>query len=245
MLVIPASGSAGANSPSAVQAELKRFRAIHAEYKEQLECFEDDKPFVPRLTAKNKEKRTETKPLKGTKRKNSRGGKRGSPKRRRSESVDRDGDEDDKMDDSDSDLFKSDSDRSDVDSDEEDKDDSDNDSDEEQDSDREKNSDRENSDHEDSDHEDSDREDSNIDVDEIEEEVTAETIKHNIAEAKKPMDDARQRLNGARKLKKEALDHLATLKKKATTAQKVRCSTFFLYPPLSLSLHRTRMRSAL
>ncbi|KAJ7904438.1 hypothetical protein B0H14DRAFT_3079313 [Mycena olivaceomarginata] len=199
--------------------ETKKQKAA-ADKLEQLECFEDDKPFVPRLTAKNKEKRTETKPLKGTKRKNSRGGKRGSPKRRRSESVDRDGDEDDKMDDSDSDLFKSDSDRSDVDSDEEDKDDSDNDSDEEQDSDREKNSDRENSDHEDSDHEDSDREDSNIDVDEIEEEVTAETIKHNIAEAKKPMDDARQRLNGARKLKKEALDHLATLKKKATTAQK-------------------------
>ncbi|KAJ7809368.1 hypothetical protein B0H14DRAFT_3112574 [Mycena olivaceomarginata] len=192
-----------------VEAELKRFRAIHAE------CFEDDKLFVPRLTAKNKEKRTETKPPKGTKRKNSRGGKRGSPKRLRSESVDRDGDEDDKMDDSDSDLFKSDSDRSDIDSDEEDKDDSDNDSDEEQDCDREKDSDRENSDHEDSDHEDSD-----IDVDEIEEEVTVETIKHNIAEAKKPMDDARQRLNGARKLKKEAIDHLATLKKKATTAPK-------------------------
>ncbi|KAF8193876.1 hypothetical protein K438DRAFT_826817 [Mycena galopus ATCC 62051] len=206
-----------------IEAELKRLRAIHSEHKEHLECFKKGKSFVPRLTAKKVDKPESKAAPKGKKRKNSWGGKKGSQKRRRSESVD--WDEDDTMDDEESDLFKSDSDKSDVDSDEDrDSEDSDEDSDHE-DSDDEKESHSEKDDDDDdegSDREkDSDLEDSE-DGDEIEEEeqVTEESIKHEIAEAKKLVDEARKRLNDPKKEKKQATDLLATLKKKATTAQK-------------------------
>ncbi|KAF7352854.1 Nuclear GTPase SLIP-GC [Mycena venus] len=205
-----------------MEAELKRNRAIHVEHKEHLECFEDGKPFVPRLTAKKTEKTVKAMAPKGKKRKNSRGGKRGSPKRRRSDSLDHEEDQDDKMEESDgeeSDLFKSDSDNSDIDSDSDDEDsESDKDSDEEDDEeDDELDSDRQKS----SDSESDNEKDSDIEsVHDMEEEVTEESIKHDIAESKKLMDETLQRLNEARKQKKEASDRLATLKKKATTAQK-------------------------
>ncbi|KAK7061658.1 nuclear GTPase SLIP-GC [Favolaschia claudopus] len=204
------------------EADLKRARAVHSEYKEQLECFEDGKPFVPKLTAKAKKSDKAAKPKakasKSKKRKNSSGGKKGSPKRRRSSPA---GDDDeDKMDDSDdeSDLFKSDIEKSedsdsDKDSDFEDEDDSEKESDDERSSDRDRDDDAGSGS---DDEKDSDRED---DV-EIEEEVTEESIKHNIAEAKKAMDEIRARWNEARKEKKAVADHIATLKKKATTAQK-------------------------
>ncbi|KAJ7276327.1 hypothetical protein B0H12DRAFT_1084814 [Mycena haematopus] len=211
--------AAATKDAKAVEAELKALRAILSEHKEHLECFKEDKPFIPRLTAKKSDKtEAKVKVPKGKKRKNNRGGKKGSPKRHRSESLDCD--EDDKMDDGESDIFKSDSDKSDVDSDEEDKG-SENDSDD-SDSEKDSDADEDSAGEEDSDDEkDSDREVSDIEaVDEPEEEVTEETIKHDIAEAKKLVDDARQRLNEPRKQRKEATDHLATLKKKATTAQK-------------------------
>ncbi|KAJ7937120.1 hypothetical protein B0H13DRAFT_2226534 [Mycena leptocephala] len=158
-----------------VEKELKERRAVVAEHRERLKAFEEGTPFVA------------TK-----KRKNTRRGKKGSPKRRRSESVDSDDDDDDdKMsasDEEDSDASDSDSDKSEIDSDDEDSDsesDSDKESDDELESDNEKDSDIES-------------------VHEIEEDDTEESIKLDIAEAKKLMDDARQRLNGARKQKKEA-----------------------------------------
>ncbi|KAJ7781316.1 hypothetical protein B0H16DRAFT_1671621 [Mycena metata] len=191
-----------------VEKELKERRAIYSEHKEHLEAVQDGKPFVARLTAKKTDTvKPKAKAPKGKKRKNPRGGKKGSPKRRKSESIDSDDDDDDKMsssdekdsDDSDSD---SDSDSNDSEEDELSNDDSDKESDDGEESDLEKDSDIE------SVHDDDD------------DEETEETIKDNMAESKTLMDETRQRLNDARKTKKEAIDHLATLKKRAASAQK-------------------------
>ncbi|KAJ7667949.1 hypothetical protein DFH06DRAFT_1280748 [Mycena polygramma] len=179
----------------AVEKEMKHCRAVHAEHREHLELFKEGKPFVPRLTAKKTDK-----PVKADgpkKRKNTRSGKKGSPKRHRSESLD--SDDEDKSEEE-SDASDSASDASDSDSDSESGSDSDA-SDEEEDSDDDKDSDVES-------------------VHDMEEDITEESIKLEIAEAKKLVDDTRQRLNAARTTKKEASDHLATLKKKATQAQK-------------------------
>ncbi|KAJ6539274.1 hypothetical protein B0H19DRAFT_1178148 [Mycena capillaripes] len=190
-----------------VEKELKGHRAIHKEHREHLEAFKEGKPFVRRLTAKTSQK--VKKPVmtsKSKKRKNTRSGKKGSPKRRRSESLDSDDDDEDELASDEEESDAVDSDASQSDSDEEDKD-SDSDSD----------SDKDSVDGGDSD----DEKDSDIEsVYDMEEDVTEESIKLDIAEAKKVMDDTRQRLNDARKEKKEAADHLAILKKKATQAQK-------------------------
>ncbi|KAJ7047442.1 hypothetical protein C8F04DRAFT_7939 [Mycena alexandri] len=194
-----------------VEKELKQRRAIHSEHKEHLEAVQDGKPFVARLTAKkNDTVKPKAKAPKGKKRKNARGGKKGSPKRRKSESLDSGDDEDDKMsssDEKDSDDSDSDSDSDSNDSEDElFDDDSDKESDDGEESDREKDSDIESVQEE--------------EEEEEEEEETEEMIKDSITESKKLMDETRQRLNDARKAKKEAIDHLATLKKKKANAQK-------------------------
>ncbi|KAJ7179183.1 hypothetical protein C8R46DRAFT_1072781 [Mycena filopes] len=169
-----------------VEKDLKEKRAIHAEHKEHLECFQDGKPFVARLTAK-KSGTPKPKATKSKKRKNTRGGKKGSPKRQRSESVDGDEDEDDEMSsdsDKDSDDSGSDSDSDSRGSDSDDlfADDSDKASDDGEDSDREKDSDIE----------------SVHEEEQEEEEVTEEAIKADIAEAKKTMDETQKGGDGAK-----------------------------------------------
>ncbi|KAJ6599136.1 hypothetical protein DFH09DRAFT_1130225 [Mycena vulgaris] len=194
-----------------VDAELKRHRAIKEEYEEHLQALQDEKPFVPRLTATAPSK---SKVVKSKKRKNARGGKRGSPKRRRSGSFGSDDDEDSKMgsaDEEESDAAQSSESDSDSESEserdsdgkKEDSDDEEKDSDDEQDSDREKDSDVE-----------------SVHDSEAEEEVTEESIKLKISETKELINVTRQRQSEARKEKKETNDYLATLKKRATHAQK-------------------------
>ncbi|KAJ7179922.1 hypothetical protein C8R43DRAFT_870220 [Mycena crocata] len=186
--------------------ELKGIRAVHLEHKAHLKALEDGEPFVPQLTAKKSASKPKKAAVKSKKRKNNREGKKGSPKRRRSGSFASDDDEDDKMASSDEEDVSSSSD-----SDDESGRDSDDDEDKDSDNDDEKDSD-------DSD----DAKDSDIEsIDGAEEEeITQESVKQDIADTKKLLEDARARLNDARKGKKEAIDQLATLKKKVTAAQK-------------------------
>ncbi|KAJ7498992.1 hypothetical protein FB451DRAFT_1347396 [Mycena latifolia] len=180
-----------------LDSELKRHRAVKTEYQEHLQALKDGKPFVPRLT-----KTTSSKPKvnKTKKRKNNRGGKRGSPKRRRSGSFDSDEDEDESM-------SSDDEEESDPGSDSE--------------SDSERDSDGEEKDKDSDDENDSDNEGSDIEsVREMEEEVTEESLEIKITETKALINGARQRQSEARKEKKEVNDRLATLKKRATYAQK-------------------------
>jgi hypothetical protein len=87
-----------------LDAELKHSRALLFEYDEHVKALENGEEFVPRLTAKNAPKKRE---VKGKKRKNSSGGKKGSPKRRKNEEVEKEAEEDEETEfgvDSDSDL---------------------------------------------------------------------------------------------------------------------------------------------
>ncbi|KAJ7129761.1 hypothetical protein C8R44DRAFT_777600 [Mycena epipterygia] len=193
-----------------LDTELKGVRAIQKEYEAHLQALEDDEPFVPRLTAP---KSAKPKATKGKKRKNIRGGKKGSPKRRRSGSFDS-ADEDELMGSSDEERDDPDAARS---------SDSDFNSDSSVDSDNEeKDSDDEIEKDSDDDVQDSDQEkDSDIEsVHDEMEEVTEDSLKLKITETKALVKDARQRQNDARKQRKEATDYLATLKKRATHAQK-------------------------
>ncbi|KAJ7228734.1 hypothetical protein GGX14DRAFT_414563 [Mycena pura] len=187
-----------------IENELSVLRELKQEQEDHLDAVKDGKPFVPRLTAK-KTKQGKPKADKTKKRKNTRGGKKGSPKRRRSGSdwfLDDDEDElkssvEDGSDASDSDASSA----SGSDSDGAKDSDNDEDSDDEPESDREKDFDVES-------------------VAEMEEEVTEESLERDIAETKKLITDGRQRLNDARKHRKEAVDSLANLKKKASDMQK-------------------------
>ncbi|KAJ7700013.1 hypothetical protein B0H17DRAFT_274436 [Mycena rosella] len=189
-------------SLKSLETELKRHRAFKSEYEEHLQALKDGQPFVPRLTATKSSKPAATK---NKKRKNTRGGKRGSPKRRRSSPFDSDEKEDDEMDDEDDDD-ESRSSHSDSNSDSE----SENDSDAE-----EKNSDS-------GDEQESSDRDSDVESvhDEAEEEVTEETVELKITEMKALISSTLQRRADARKEKKAANDYLDTLKKKVTSAQK-------------------------
>ncbi|KAG6857364.1 hypothetical protein H0H87_005667 [Tephrocybe sp. NHM501043] len=179
-------------SAKAIEKDLKRLRAVVAEYEEHLEALNDGKPFTPSITAKNAKAAKAKAGKASKKRKNARGGKKGSAKRHRSSDFD----EDDSMDsDSNSDI--------DSDSDSED---------EQQDSDIEsKKSDIES---------DSGSDDGENDQDNEEEEVTQEFLKERIKETKASIKSGRKRLSDSRKQKKDAVDALATLKKNIAKAQR-------------------------
>ncbi|KAH9951754.1 Dynamin family-domain-containing protein [Amylocystis lapponica] len=184
--------------------QLKQIREYLAEYQEHLKALETGEEFVPRLTGKSKSKKSEESVSAGKKRKNTRGGKQGSSKKRKSEINDNDhmsvDDDDDDIDD-DLEFSDDDSDKQSVPEDE--KDSSDNDSDSESDSGSESDSDNENN-----------------DDDEEEEEVTAESLKVKIDETKEAIKAARVQLSDFRKQRKEASDMLASLKKKELKAQR-------------------------
>jgi hypothetical protein len=194
---------------------LKGVREHLQEYEAHLEAFENGEEFVPRLTGKAA---TKANIANNRKRKNCRGGKKGSSKRSRSGTFE-DGDESDEEDD-------------DIESD------ADSDSDGDKDSDEEKDSNDEHKSDSDSEGEDSDPEN---DEDQATE-VTEDSLKEKITGSKAAIKSVRERLYEARKQKKEAVDYLSTLKKNIAKAQKEKNAFCSLkrsevrlgYPSLSL-----------
>ncbi|KAF5370055.1 hypothetical protein D9758_001123 [Tetrapyrgos nigripes] len=169
-----------------IDSELKDLRPRLSEYQNHLEALKEGISFTPTLTS--------TKKSKNKKRKNKRGGKTGSPKRRRSVEDDEGSDFDDEMDSdaSSSDGFDRDSDDNDSDS--------------------------EASDQSDDEKEKSDDEEG--DDDDQQEEVTEDSLKTKIETTKEAIKEARGRLNGARAQKKDANDRLATIKKDLSKVQR-------------------------
>lgn len=156
---------------------------------------EHGEEFVPVLTAKRKPKEAETQ--RGKKRKNTREGGRGSPKRRKNDDSG-DEDDDDFIDDDEEMTF----------------------SDEDEDSD--KGSEKGSDDEDEENNEDDGSENENEDEDEEEEEVTEETLKAKILEADTGIKEGRIALSEQRRLRKEAMDALATIKKRQTKAQRAK-----------------------
>jgi hypothetical protein len=184
--------------PVAIEAQLKEVRAYLKEYKAHLDALNNGETFKPTLTGKPTNK--ESKKVNGNKRKrNGKGGKKGSPKRRKSYAFE---DEDEEMPGSDDEDMEDDI-ESDVDSDDG--------------SNSNEGSDDENDDDDSSSGTDSEGEDSNgEDVDE----ETEDSLKAKIADANNAIKAGRERLSDARKEKKDAIDGLAGLKKKQTKVQK-------------------------
>ena len=190
----------GTNSwlyPVAIEAQLKEVRAYLKEYKAHLDALNNGETFKPTLTGKRTNK--ESKKVNGNKRKrNGKGGKKGSPKRRKSDAFE---DEDEEMPGSDDEDMEDDI-ESDVDSDDG--------------SNSNEGSDDENDD-DSSSGTDSEGEDSNgEDVDE----ETEDSLKAKITDANNAIKAGRERLSDSRKEKKDAIDGLAGLKKKQTKVQK-------------------------
>ncbi|KAG6918940.1 hypothetical protein DXG01_010595 [Tephrocybe rancida] len=189
--------SAEEKSAKAIEKELKGLREILAEYEDHLDALKDGKLFTPILTARNgRAAKAKSKKASGSKkRKNARGGKKGSTKRRRSsDGSDNDamGSDDDSDIDSDSDFDKSDQGSEDEQSDDESKK-----SDAGSDSGSEEGVDQED-----------------------EEEATQESVKEKIKETKASIKSCRERLSEARKQKKDASDAIASLKKNIAKAQR-------------------------
>jgi len=169
-----------ADTTLVVETELKGIREHLRDYEEHLQALKDNKPFTPRSVTK------------GKKRKNTRGDKKGSPKKRRNSPDD----EDDSMEsdfDSDDDAdcdsnFASDKGSDDVETDDEAKSSSDS--------------------------------EKSYGEDEVEVEATEEDLEEKIKETKEAVKSGRSRLSEVRKRKKEAVDYLSTLKKNITRAQK-------------------------
>lgn len=184
-----------------IDAQLKDARAQLRDYDAHKSALEKGEPFESQLTSKaNKSK---VKKVNGKKRKNGRGGKKGSPKRRRSDAFE------------DDDLMVSDEDdhiESDIDSesDEDDNVDSDMDSDVESDEDEDESS---------KSGSDSDSDSNDGDEDEGEE-VTVDSLKVKIDEVKVVIKNARERLSEVRNEKKDAVDTLASLKKNQVKVQR-------------------------
>jgi hypothetical protein len=177
----------------AIETELKGIRERLRESEEHLEALKDNQPFTSRLTGKSAKATV----IKGKKRKNSRRGKGGSPKKRRSSP---DHDEDESME---SDFNSG----------------SDSDSDGNSDFASDKDSDDEQTDDESGSG--SDSEESNAGVsDEDQDEVTEEDLAERIKENKAAVKSSRNRLSEARKQRKDAVDYLSTLKKNIAKAQK-------------------------
>lgn len=192
--------------PIAIDAQLKEVRVYLREYKAHLDALQNGKTFQPTLTGKPTNK--ESKKVSGNKRKrNGKGGKKGSPKRRKSEAFE---DEDEDMLGSDDEDMEDDI-ESDVESDDG--------------SDSNKSSDEEEEDEEDDDDGDSDSSKSGSDSENEgsngeDGEETEESLKVKIADADNAIKAGRERLYEARKGKKDAIDGLAGLKKRQTKAQK-------------------------
>ncbi|KAG6872791.1 hypothetical protein C0995_006520 [Termitomyces sp. Mi166 len=191
--------SAG-RSVKVIEKELKGLREVLAEYEEHLDALKDGKSFTPHLTVKNRTNQAKTKKASGLsssrKRKNARDGKKGSSKRLRSSDID----ENESIDiDSNSDI-DNDSDFEDSDKDSENTAGSDEEStgsDAESDSGNDEGEDREDDD-----------------------EVTQESVKEKIKETKGSIKSLCERHSEARKLKKDANDALATLKKDIAKTQR-------------------------
>lgn len=185
-------------SSTAIDAQLKEIRAYVKEYDAHLDALKKGETFTPILTGKAT-KRSKKTNVKKRKREGD-SGKNVSPKRRKGATSDVEdeemlgSDDDDVMDDIESDI---DSEKSD------DEDDSNDESDE---------SDASGSN--------SGSEASSSDDDNNEDDETEESLKAKIVDAKAAIKTGRERLNEARKEKKDAIDGLAGLKKKETKVQK-------------------------
>ncbi|KAG0709554.1 hypothetical protein DFH29DRAFT_792939, partial [Suillus ampliporus] len=177
-----------------IDKQLKQIRAFLSEYQQHKTALENGETFTPKLTATT-HKRAQSA---GKKRKNTRGGKSGSPKRHKSFGDDDDDDdfEIDDIDDDDSDAIH-------VDDDYEGSDEG------------------QGSDEEEDDEEEQEEVDGEHDTqDELEEEVTAEVLQAKIGDAKEAIKVAREQLNDSRQVRKDAIDALSNLKKKEMKAQR-------------------------
>ncbi|KAH8106194.1 hypothetical protein BXZ70DRAFT_422562 [Cristinia sonorae] len=196
-------------SAKEIDQSLKTIRPIMQEYKAHLQALKDGEEFTPTLTGKQrKKKRTrssspdsdgESSP--GQKRKRS-GGKERSSKRRKSGPM---GDDDDDFidDEDDEELQFSDEDETDKESTKESDDESDGDK-----------SESETDDDEDDAEEDDDEDE------EMDEEATEESLKGKIAETDAALKEGRVQLSEQRRLRKDAVDQLASLKKKQDHLQR-------------------------
>lgn len=166
---------------------MKIIRNFVKEYEAHLDALQNGEPFTPRLTAPTKVKAV------NKKRKNTRGDKRGTKKRRHSGTDDEDdsmesgsGSNSDSSNDSDSSFASG------------------------------RNSDDEDENEDEDETPDSDSDDSEV----VEPEVTEEYLERKIKESKENIKAARETLSNARKEKKEATDYLSTLNKNIAKAQK-------------------------
>ncbi|CAL1702209.1 unnamed protein product [Somion occarium] len=175
----------------AVDKELKETRPLLEEYKDHLKAIQNGKSFAPLLTAKKPKAKEDS--TKGKKRKRSRGDK-GSSKRRKTVSDD---EEDDFIVDDDEELDFSDSG-----------------------SDKNSDSESEKSDDSDADLDASSDKGEDDDDEEAQEEVTQESLKAKIEELEEVIKEGRKNLSECRRLRKEASDELATLKKRESKAQR-------------------------
>ncbi|ESK97641.1 hypothetical protein Moror_17503 [Moniliophthora roreri MCA 2997] len=170
----------------AIEDDLKGLRKQISEHEKHLEAIRNGETFKPTLPRPSRK-------VKSKKRKNKRGGKKESPKRRRGSDVDDNSDMSD-FDDSDADKDESDSDG-----------DSARGSDDESDS---------------GECKDSDSEQEGDDEEGESEEHTEESVKAKIQQTKDAIKDARARLSAARSEKKEVDDKLASLAKSLVKIQK-------------------------
>lgn len=175
-----------------IDKSLKQLRPILQEYKNHLRALENGESFTPTLTAKASKDSDDDKP--GKKRKRGDGDEKKSSKRRRTSDSDNEDDDDFIADDDEELVFTDEEDGSEKGSDEEVEDDlqkSSNGSDEEE-------------------------EESAAE----EEEVTEESLKANIKEAEDGIKEGRVALSEQRRLRKEAVDALAGIKKRQVAAQR-------------------------
>ncbi|KAG6813480.1 hypothetical protein H0H92_010505 [Tricholoma furcatifolium] len=186
--------SSAAKTAKAIESELKTLRKVKDEYEEHLQALKDGKSFTPRLTAKSGsagKAATST----SRKRKNVRSGKKGTRKRHRGSDSDSEQSEESDVDsyiDVDSDSDASDRDTEDEKSSDDESKDSDAESDE----------------------------DTDQDEEQDDEEVTEDSLEVKIKDTKESIKSARERLSEARKLKKDASDALANLKKNIAKTQR-------------------------
>lgn len=187
-----------------IDGTLKEIRPMLQEYKDHLKALRNGESFTPELTAKKskgKKKRarsstpdSDSSSPAGKKRKRS-SGKESSSKRRRSDPMDEDDD----------DFI--------VDDDEEPDFDDDEDSDD-------KKSDKGNNDDDDKDQSDSETEGGEDEEDQMEGDVTEESLQKKIKETDTAIKEGRVQLSEQRRLRKEAMDQLAALKKKQDILQR-------------------------
>ncbi|KAG2369878.1 hypothetical protein BDR07DRAFT_1526349 [Suillus spraguei] len=176
------------SSMKAIDKQLKTVRSFLAEYEQHKMVLENGEIFAPHLTA-TAHKQVQSA---GKKRKNTRRGKSGSPKRHKHFGEDDDDDfEIDDIDDYLNDDIRED--------------------------DKDEGSDEEDEEDDEEDEHDSDGEDAR---DEPEEEVTVEVLQGKIGDAEEAIKVGREQLNSARKARKDAVDALSNLRKKDMKAQR-------------------------